>query len=209
MSFESSFLVFVLVFLICSFLFHHQMRVVPRRKARLADRLARERFNAEIARIETLPKLATRYMMRVPENLLDKNPTQRSYGTRYNRLLVIDERGCAWVGLVIPEILASIITGEYIWCDYRIPFRGAGEALSGKPVCIDNVPIDIYPMWLTEGLNGYDWKLWAQIEKNFLECALNWNYQFGLGELNKHMENFRQKRAKFNGLADAAKIKVS
>src|ERR1035437_6645011 len=159
--------------------------LVPRRKARLADQLANEALNAEMDRVGSLPKLNTRWLMRVPDKLMDKNPICCSYGTRYNRMLIIDENGLGWVGLVIPEILEDLTAGEYVWRDYHIPFRGAGEAYAGKSVNVYDVYIDIYPIWMTEGVNTPDWSLWAEIECNFRDLSKNWNYwnyQSGLGE---------------------------
>jgi hypothetical protein len=184
--------------------------LIFRKKARLADQLAREVYNAEADRIEALPMLNTQWLTRVPEKLMDKSPIRRSYGTRYNRILIIDEHGCGWVGLVTPEILEGLTAGEYVWHDYRIPFRGAGEAYTGNAVTVDDQRIDIYPLWMYElkGVVTPDWTLWASIEKNFQDRSRGWNYQSGLGELNKHMDEFRQKRDNFNKLAVAAKIDV-
>ncbi|MFA5791820.1 MAG: hypothetical protein WC884_02170 [Candidatus Paceibacterota bacterium] len=184
--------------------------LVARREARLADQLAREAYNTEADRVDALPKLSTRFLMRVPNKLMDKNPVKRSYGTRYNRMLIIDENCCGWVGLAIPEILEGLTAGEYVWHSYHIPFRGAGEAYTGKSVDVaipeGLVHVDIYPMWMTEGVNLPDWTLWARIEKCFHGLSQNWNYQCGLGELNKHMDEFRQKRAELNRLATVANM---
>ena len=65
--------------------------LISRRKAREADQKAREEYNKEADRIEKLPKLHTSWLMRVPASLMDKNPIRRSYGTRWNRMLIIDE----------------------------------------------------------------------------------------------------------------------
>ena len=66
--------------------------------------------------------------------------------------------------------------------------------------------IDIYPLWMAEGVNLPDWTLWARIENNFNGISLNWNYQHALGKLNMHIEEFRQKRAELNRLANVAEI---
>ena len=108
--------------------------LVAKRKVRLADQLAREAYNAEADRVDALLKLHHGWLLRVPNAIMDKNPMKRSYGTRYNRMLIIDEYGDGWVGLAIPEILEDLRAGEYVNRDYFIPFRGVGEAYSGKPV---------------------------------------------------------------------------
>ena len=197
------------VVIVIAGLVYWRMVAIPRRKKREADQLARESFNAEMDRIEALPKLNTRWLMRVPEKLMDKNPIRRSYGTRYNRMLIIDEHGGGWVGLVIPEVLEGLTAGEYVWRDYHIPFRGAGEAYTGNAVTIDGLRIDIYPLWMSEGINTPDWNLWARIEQNFRDRSRGWNYQSGLGKLNEYMEVFRNKRAEFNKLATAANMEVA
>ena len=101
---------------------------------RQAKQLAVDAYNAELDRVGSLPKLNSRWLMRVPDKLMDKNPICCSYGTRYNWMLIIDENGLGWVGLVIPEILEGLTAGEYVCRDYHIPFRGAGEAYTGKSV---------------------------------------------------------------------------
>lgn len=128
-----------------------------------------------------------------------------SSGTRYNRIVVIDEFGDAWVGLVTPEITEDLKAGEYIWLDYHIPFRGKGEAYAGNAVTFDGMRIDVYPLWMKEGINPVEWGLWAMIERKFDDCSRYWNYQSGLGKLNELMEEFKNKRAKFYRLAEAAK----
>ena len=192
----------VLVFL--AIIYHH-MILVPRRNARLAHLTALERFDAEMDRIEALPKLNTQWLMSVPNHLMDNSPLKRSYGTRYNRILIIDEYGAGWVGLVIPEIIESLIAGEYLWHDFNIPFRGPGERLFGEPVVVDGLKIDMYPQWMCDGLNPAEWHLWRRIEERYLYHSkqMDWNYQSGLGTLNDHMNDFREKRGNFNKLAAA------
>src|SRR5579872_3823956 len=73
--------------------------IVPRRKKRALDRIVREKFNAEKARIDALPKLRTYWLLQVPKEMMSKEPVLRSYGTRYDRLLIVDETGTGWVGL--------------------------------------------------------------------------------------------------------------
>lgn len=174
---------------------------VPRQKEREVVQFAREAFNAEKARVESLPKLNTQWLMRVPEKFMDKNPTRRSYGTRFNRMLIIDELGNGWVGLVIPEILECIKAGEYVWRNYHIPFRGAGEAYNGKSVTVCGSRIDVYPLWMSEGINPADWDLWIRIEANYNTCSRNWNYHSGFAELISYVDGFHKKRAKFDTLA--------
>lgn len=178
------------------------------RKKREADQLARKTFGDEVARIEALPKLNTRWLLRVPDKMGMGYSAYRSYGTRYNRILVIDELGGRWVGLITPELIQDLLAGEYIWQNYHIPFRGAGEAYAGKPVTINSQVIDIYPLWMEEGLNASDWIFWARIENNFDCCSRVWNYQSGLNELNKHMKEFSKKRAEYNYLVSLAKISI-
>jgi hypothetical protein len=183
---------------------YRQAVVMPRRKRLEADQRTRDEFNAEMDRVERLPKLDTHWLMRVPMTLMSGNPMPRSYGTRYNQMLIIDEYFDGWVGLATPEILECLKEGEYVWHDYQIPFRGMGERFGGDPVLVDGFQIDIYPRWMSEGINLPDWEFWARIEKNFLDHSRNgWNYQSGLGKLNRHMEEFRNKRNQFNRLAKA------
>jgi hypothetical protein len=214
MSFDNSsvtgFVVIAVAVLFVLGVLYRQTILIPRLKARALKQLAVDAYNAELDRVGNLPKINSRWLMRIPDKLMDKNPICCSYGTRYNRMLIIDENGIGWVGLVIPEILEGLTAGEYVWRDYHIPFRGAGEAYSGKSVDValpeGLVHVDIYPMWMTEGVNLPDWTLWARIEKCFHGLSQNWNYQSGLGELNKHMDEFRQKRDELNRLANAAEM---
>ncbi len=182
--------------------------VVPRRKERERFDKALGAYNTERDRVEALPRLDTRWLMRVPGEIMDKNSICRSYGTRYDRIFIVDECGNGWVGLVTPEILKDLTAGEYIRCNYFIPFRGDGESSAGKPVTVDNQIIYVYPIWMNEGVNTLDWSLWARIEKNFYKHLQQWNYQSGLGELNGHMQEFCEKRDHFNRLAAVVGIEV-
>ncbi|MBU0999143.1 hypothetical protein KKG24_02430 [Patescibacteria group bacterium] len=185
--------------------------LVPRRKKREADQLARlevlNALSAEEDRVRALPKLNTRWLMRVPPSAMI-NGSPRSFGTRYNRIRIFDEYGLDWVGLITPEILEGLIAGEYIWSDYFIPFRGAGEAYAGNAVNVDGLKIDIFPRWMTEGINLSDWVLWARIEKNFLDHSREYNYQSGLAKLNERQKEFREKRTEFKKLANLALAKM-
>jgi hypothetical protein len=195
----------VIIFLLVSFLYWLNI-VLPRKIAQEQEAkwLAVKAFRAETARIEALPKLDTRWLMRIPG--MHKGLICRSYGTRYNRMVVVDELGDVWVGLIIPEIIEGLKVGEYIWSNYFIPFCSMeGEAYHGNPVTFDGLRIDTYPLWMKEGVNPVEWGLWAMIERKFDDCSRYWNYQSGLGELNKLMKEFNDKRAKFNKLAEAVK----
>ena len=140
--------------------------MVTRRKARLAKQLALRAFDAERARVNALRQLNTQLLMQVPDKFMFKGPRIcRSFGARYNRMFIVDERGSGWVGLATPELLENLRAGEYVRHDYYIPFRGAGEACAGNPVTINGMTINIYPMWMTERINLSDWTWWAQIEK--------------------------------------------
>jgi len=158
--------------------------VLPKRERRESDRIAEEKREAEIVRINALPKLQTGWLLRAPESY--NGTLLRSYGTRYNRLFIVDDEGRAWVGLAIPEVLESLKPSEYRWADYYVPFKGSGEAYAGNPVEIDGLKIWIYPVWMKEGSDILEWMQWGNIEKKFHEVEKDWDYGDGLKALYKH-----------------------
>jgi len=107
-----------------------------------------------------------------------------TYGTRFDKILVYDENGDPWVGLLCPEVIETLRKGQYEKLGYIIPFRGMGEKIAGKPVYIYGTVVEVYPTFLRSGVNLADWKKWVSIEKHFCEEVTNgWNYQQGLRSL--------------------------
>ncbi|MCX6703396.1 MAG: hypothetical protein NTV02_01760 [Candidatus Zambryskibacteria bacterium] len=153
--------------------------VAYRSKRRKAKEVEKKKA-AEQAYLDALPSLDTEWLMKVPSlhrfGNSSNNP-KRCYGARYSRLIVYDNRGEAWVGLVIPEVLKSLRDSEYSRGDYWVPFRGAGEAVEGKAVSIIGLQIWCYPDWMQAGINVQDWDCWVNIERKFRSSWLSGNYQ--------------------------------
>lgn len=205
MSFETVVLFAAPAFSLLLTLIYRQV-ILPKKKAREAQEAALRAFNAELARIDALPKLNTEWLMRCPEKV--DHLLKRSYGTRYNRMFIVDEEGNGWVGLATPEVLKSLEIGEYVWSDYYIPFCGRGEAYYGDPVDVEGLTIDIYPVWMRAGVNMPEWQLWAKIERKFARSWGQGTYHSGLTKLNKQMDEIKQRRTELYRLARAAGVQV-
>ncbi len=189
----------VLVVLFFVGLVYRQMVLVPRWKAKEARLKDEKNLNAELERINRLNRIHTisQWLMRVPEHLVPTNAPRRSYGTRWNRVFIVDEMGIGWVGLATQEIVGLFRASEYIRQDYHLPFRGDGERIDGRPVTIDGLDIDTYPTWMKVGVNPQDWDRWAKIEKNFKDQSdRGWNCQDRLYELKMWRDEFLGKRKK-------------
>jgi hypothetical protein len=132
----------------------------------------------EEVRISKLPKLSTRYLIKIPASVSNfANGEPRTFGNRYNRLIVFDENGDGWLGLFMPETFQGLHVGEYIQENYWVPFRGDGEMYAGEPVKIDGKTIHIYPIWMNaDNMNTVDWAKWAQLEKAFAKAYHTTSY---------------------------------
>jgi hypothetical protein len=124
----------------------------------------------ELERLARLPKLRTDFLFRVPGKNNDDPRNARSYGSRYNRLIIFDEYGRMFVGLRTKEIMADLVAGDFVLEGYRVPFCGPGEAYVSKEVEIDGHVLDLYPL-VMYGLPPSDprWKEWLRIELNYAE----------------------------------------
>lgn len=148
-----------------------------RRRIQLEKELA-----IEEARQAALPKLDTRYLIRMPDwavmrfyGAIDNRP-RKAFGTRYCHLIVFDEVGDVWLGMFMPATLRSLRDSEYARGDYWVWLRGGGEAYSGTSLVLDGVEIWAYPVWLEPfdahvddrpELCSKEWKFWAELEKEF------------------------------------------
>ncbi|MEN9341879.1 MAG: hypothetical protein RIQ54_135 [Candidatus Parcubacteria bacterium] len=126
----------------------------------------------EKERLDALPKLDTTFLLQIPKEMqtgfIEKRP--RTFGSRYNRLVIYDEEGNGWVGLFLPEVIQSLKDGEYTQENYRVPFRGCGEVYPGEPITIDGLEINIYPSWMeVDDWTDENWSQWVKIEKKFEE----------------------------------------
>lgn len=66
-------------------------------------------------RITKLPRLSTRYLIRIPASVSNfAKGEPRTFGNRYNRLIVFDENGDGWLGLFMPETFRGLHDGEYV-----------------------------------------------------------------------------------------------
>jgi hypothetical protein len=120
------------------------------------------------AYINQLPLLRNNHLLMVEgEVSLD---SARTFGSRYDGMVIYDEFGQMWVGLRTPEIMEDLVAGEFLQEDYWVPFCGPGEAEAGKPVEIGDMQFLIYPT-LLRGLPVQDrrWQTWAEIQKNYEE----------------------------------------
>lgn len=178
-------------------------------RKRLAE--LRVKLKAEEDRIEKLPKLDTRWLIKVPDGVkgiqteAGKQLCARTFGTRYNRLLVVDEKGEEWVGLFMPETLQGLRDGEYVRCEYFIPFRGAGERDAGKPVFFRDHRIHNYPMWMEDKVttvNEADWEKWFELMRAQNQAFLGSNHQEVFRQILPLdlLEQFRQKRRDLDAL---------
>jgi hypothetical protein len=111
-------------------------------------------LSIEEARQAALPKLDTRYLIRMPDWAVlkyygaeDHHP-RKAFGTRYSNLIVFDEVGDVWLGLFMPATLQSLRDCEYSRGEYWVWFRGGGEAYSGTPLTLNGVQIWSYPVWM-------------------------------------------------------------
>jgi len=149
-----------------------------------AQKREEKKWVAEQARLDALPPLDTRWLMRVPEDHTAQWATpRRCYGTRYNRLVIFDNKGHMWVGLAIPEVLRSLNEGEYRRDGLWVPFRGYGEAVHGDAVVVDGMQIAYYPDWMEKGKNPSDWEKWASIERKFRSSWPDGKYQDGMKKI--------------------------
>lgn len=157
--------------------------LAPRRIRReCEDRKEREQ-KCEEARIARLPQLDVTWLLPVPADRMGANPVKATYGSRYNRLLIIDREGCGWVGLAVPEVINSLREAEYVQCNHWIPFRGDGEMRSGPTVEVDGVRIDFYPDWFwASQTDTLEWLKWSKIQRHFNAVSkdLSFDYQDGL-----------------------------
>ncbi len=146
--------------------------VIPALKDRKKKRATIELIKKEDERIANLPKLSTRYLLKIPSGATNfRKGEPRTFGNRYNRLIVFDENGDGWLGLFMPSTFQGLHDGEYIQQNYWVPFRGSGEAYSGDPVVIDGRRIDIYPIWMNStATDTPDWKTWVAFDKAFDEA---------------------------------------
>lgn len=126
----------------------------------------------EKERLDALPKLNTELLLKVPGNhkkIPKGSGTPRTFGNRWNRIVICDENGEWWVGLFSPEILKGLREGEFRQENLWVPFRGDGEMMSGHPVRFAGITIDIYPDWMNQGVSLPEWVKWSVIEMKFFE----------------------------------------
>jgi hypothetical protein len=142
-------------------------------------------LSIEEARQAALPKLDTRYLIRMPDWAVlkyygaeDHHP-RKAFGTRYSNLIVFDEVGDVWLGLFMPATLQSLRDCEYSRGEYWVWFRGGGEAYSGTPLTLNGVQIWSYPVWMDPfdahiddrpELCSKEWRLWAELEHDHDEA---------------------------------------
>ena len=146
--------------------------VIPTIKAWKLKKANIEAIIREDERVANLPKLKTLFLLKIPECVTRfAKGEPRTFGTRYNRLIVFDEKGEGWVGLFMPFTFKGLRDGEYVQKSYWIPFRGPGEAYGGDPAVVDGQKIIIYPTWLSAtATDSYSWRTWATLEKAFAEA---------------------------------------
>ena len=165
----------------------------------------------ETKRLNEMPGLDTTYMLRAPDKLMDSNYRTRwarTYGTRYNRILIFDDLGAAYVALACPAVIETLRANEYTQESFWVPFVGPGEAQGGDPVTVNGTQIEIYPNWLkataTETSQKADWQLWAKIEKHWRGLT-DWNYQNGLASLHveKRQHSIRELRRRLHEAHEA------
>lgn len=124
----------------------------------------RERWQ-EMNRLASLPKLFTDCLLRVPEQ--DNPRFARSFGDRWNRLIIWDEQGRAWVGYKCRDVMQSLVDAEYLPGNYWVPFCGPGEQVQSKLVNIDGKTYEMYPTYLkNKPVGGSEWRRWLQAIRN-------------------------------------------
>lgn len=175
-------LLILLVSAIFAFVVIPKTKAANKRRQKIRERDAA--VEAEAERIAKLPKLYTRWLLLMPEKNAaalygaDRSGLTRTFGNRYNRLIIIDEDGNCWVGLFNRQTLQSLRDSEFEQRDYWVPFRGPGEMYAGSPVTVepDNLLVDIYPLWMSPNGQGQDWAKWAELERKFDEEFLQAHY---------------------------------
>lgn len=135
-----------------------RMKEKARRKADESLRLT------ELARQANLPKLDTGDLLRVPPS--DNMNYARTFGMRWNRIIVWDELGQAWVGFASKSLMKKLADSEYLLEDYWVPFCGPGEMFASKVVNIGDRIFELYPTFLLgKSPDSPEWQGWANLIK--------------------------------------------
>lgn|GEM_PF-1299299 len=151
------------------------------RRDRKRDESTRESaISREQYRIKGLPKLDTTYLLEIPETTAKKlygedfaGNLAGTFSNRYDLLAIVDREGRAYVGLTMPKTLESLRESEFTQGSYWVPFRGPGEAYSGRKVVFsgglsDELTVEFYPLWLdADKLTNPDWSRWADLERDY------------------------------------------
>ena len=178
--------------------------IIPALKDRKKRRATIEIIRKEDERIANLPELSTRYLLKIPARVTNFTKGEpRTFGNRYNRLIVFDEKGDGWLGLFMPSTFQGLYDGEYIQQNYWVPFRGSGEAYSGDPVVVNGQKIDIYPIWMNSSpTDTTEWKTWAAFEKAFDEehRGVSYSDEFQRFTPFKRSHELEEKRKEFEAL---------
>lgn len=123
--------------------------------------------NAEIKRLSKLPKLRTEYLLQIPGQVFPENA--RTFGSRYDNMVVYDETGQKFLGLRTPDLMDDLAAGEFLLQDYWVEFCGPGEMRVSEVVTIDGHSMDTYPSILHKKPveNNPMWGRWLKISQHY------------------------------------------
>lgn len=126
----------------------------------------------EERRTSNFPKIDTTMLIAVPEEIKDSCCSSnridaRTFAVRNAFVLVIDEKGEAWFGLLLPAIKDCLFKAEYMQRPYIVPVRGQRQSQPGPIYYVNGEDIFVYPSWFSEPEpeNAEDWSAWAKLWK--------------------------------------------
>jgi len=135
---------------------------------------------AEAQRVAQLPGLSTKGLMQITEKratcysrTLVEN--KKTFRVRDGFVFIVDERGKAWIGRVIPTVIAALCDAEYLESRaYHVPICGENQAFMAPPVPFDDITVPIYPAFLNFCFtDGAEWTEWLKIERYYRETYAN------------------------------------
>lgn len=141
-------------------------------KIRAYRRRVKEQQALELAKkeaqvhIDALPRLDTTHLLVINKEM--KPARARTFGTRYDGIVINDEWGRCWIGLVTPDLMDNLISAEFVCQDLWVPFCGPGEMYRAEIKEVNGRKYNYYPQYLTIfSPSSAEWQWWDRICQNY------------------------------------------
>lgn len=152
------------------------------------QRRRRALIEAELRRINRLPRLDTSNLLRIPYNVVvelygrNRYPLWRTFARQGAYATIFDEKGGAFLALLTREVIRGLRDAEYVPRSYPVPVMGLDLYIRARKVDF-KVEVDFLecPLWFDVTLTSYKgqdiylpagdekgWETWVNLLREFM-----------------------------------------